>query len=99
MQVVRCGLRRWKNCKCCMQTMSAGLCSRGTNVDHINKKEARTAGAKVASFLFIWSTFWLLKISLQLFGMQYYDIRVIIVADIKTVCRVCCLLFIFSVLQ
>ena len=79
MQAARCGLRRWKNCKCCMQMMSARLCSRRTNAGNINKNEARTAGAKVASFLFILSVFWFLNISMQLFGMQHYDKRVIIV--------------------
>ncbi len=43
-----------KACKGCVQE---GLCSRRTNAGNINKNEARTAGAKVASFLFILSTF------------------------------------------
>ncbi len=63
-------------CKGCVQE---GLCSRRTKVDNINKNEARTAGAKVASFLFILSTFWLLNISLQLVDMQHCDKGVIIV--------------------
>lgn len=41
----------------------ACVLSNATNIDNINKKWARTAGAKVAHFLFILSVFWVLEIS------------------------------------
>ena len=44
--------------------------SNGTNLENINKKGARTAGAKVAPFLFIFSKFWVLD---TVFAIGYYD--------------------------
>ena len=40
------------------KAVATGTNSRGTNLDNINTNEARTAGAKVAPFVFILSKFW-----------------------------------------
>ena len=45
----------------CKAVFKEGLCSRRTNAGNINKNEARTAGAKVASFLFILSAFCIIE--------------------------------------
>ena len=50
-----CGLRPF------CEKLIAILLSDGTNIDNINKNGARTAGAKVAPFLFILSKFWVLE--------------------------------------